>query len=91
MNIERQVVRVTFILGLFQVETSIAKCETRCVRWKRGPGTYFRTTRRQPFGPINPLIMLELTSAISRGGIRNTVQMLGSKSPLMFRIVRPYS
>src|SRR5215211_6551573 len=45
-------------------------------RWYTASGTYLFTIRFQPVGPISPFTMLELTSAISRGGIKNTVVML---------------
>lgn len=42
-----------------------------------GAGTYRFTTRSQPRGPTSPITMLELTSAISRGGISSTVRIPG--------------
>ncbi len=42
-------------------------------------------------GTVKPLTMLELTPAMSRGGIRNTVQIFGLRSPLMLRMGRSYS
>ena len=35
--------------------------------------------------------MLELSSAMSRGGIRKTVVMSGARSELMWRMTRSYS
>ena len=53
-------------------------------------GTYLSSTVSQPLSPISPFTTLELTSAISRGGIRNTVTTPASRSLLMYFIDRSY-
>ncbi len=54
-------------------------------------GTYLRTGSSQPSGPMRLLTMLDESSAMSLGGMRNVVVMSGDMSALMWRMTRSYS